>query len=114
MELSEFDTKDTADIAVLSPKDGKPTDWVITIHGVYSPLFSKVFSEFKKRSPDAGMNELDAKALAGLTVGWSGLTSGGKAVKFSKSQAENAYSKPFVRQQMINKIMLGEDFLGSP
>lgn len=114
MELTEFTTAETADIAIVSPRTALPTDFVVTIHGVYSKKFRPVYSDFVKRAGGEACSilDLDAKAMAALTDGWQSLTSGGKAVRFSPEKAEQIYSdNPYILNQLVNKIAAGSDFL---
>lgn len=114
-DLSEFKTNATAPVVIVSPRTGAATEFVITIHGVYSQRFRGVYQDFLRRTPEdqpRTLGDLDPKALAALTEAWTGLERDGEAVAFTPSDAEDIYSgSPFVTRQLIQVITAGSDFL---
>lgn len=98
MELSAFVPKDTLELVITSPKDGKPTDVVFVLAGPAHPARQTAYRAIADayaaaaQGGDADLEvakreELNTAFLAGCVVGWSGLSEKGKAVKFSAKKA---------------------------
>jgi hypothetical protein len=115
MELAQLKTAEThddgADVTILSPIDGKPTDVIIRIKG----MDSKTWREAKKNQTqkiidaraDNQMNALDydlmdAEALAEATISWSNITKDGKEYEFNRQNAVNLYANaPDIKDQLL-------------
>lgn len=114
MDIDQFNVSDTAQISIIAPATGEPSDFIIEIHGLYSDRFRDAYAEYLKRVPDGGLTSLDAQFLADMTEGWKGATNKGKAFKFTKEAALSVYtaSKP-IKSQLVGAILKGSDFLAS-
>ena len=114
MDIAAFNVADTVKVPIVVPGTGKESDFVIEIHGIYSDRFRPAYSEYLKRCPDGGMNNLDVEFLAEMTEGWKGATNKGKAFKFSKARAIEVYtaSKP-IKAQLLIAVLKVSDFLVS-
>jgi hypothetical protein len=115
MELAHLKTAEThdygADVTILSPIDGKPTDVIIRIKG----MDSKVWREAKKNQTqkiidaraDNKMDSLnydlmDAEALADATISWSNITKDGKEYECNRKNAIELYANaPDVKDQLL-------------
>jgi hypothetical protein len=114
MDLDSLDVVATSEkgieVVIVNPMTG-PTDFVITVKGIYSKQFSELIGRaaqrLNKAGPNAPANDVDvmAKVLAQVTLGWRGLTEKGQPVTFSPEAAERVYRNPLVRKQVMDAAM---------
>lgn len=100
-----------AEVNILSPVDGKPTDVFITIMGADSKEWRSAkkaqTTKILQAKADDKMEELDydamdAEALARVTMGWKGIDKDGKPYEFSYENAVDLYiNSPSVVNQLI-------------
>lgn len=118
MELDEFDTKtksnEGAEIELLSLKTRAKSGVFIKVLGIDSDLFQDLKAQRSRELMDAVQargkdynptrEEIDlasCEMLAKCTLGWRGLTEGGKEVEFSYAKAVDLYVKyPRIRDQI--------------
>jgi len=120
MELAHLKTAEShdegADVTILSPVDGKPTDVVIRIKGMDSKTWREAKKNQTQKIIDARADDkmdtldydlMDAEALADVTISWSNITKDGKEYHFNRENAVNLYANaPDVKDQLI-------EFLGN-
>ena len=116
MELANLKTAEThdegADITILSPVDGMPTDVVIKIKGVDSKDWREAKKNQTQKIIDARADNkmdaldydlMDAEALADATISWSNITKDGKEYQFNRQNAVNLYANaPDVKDQLLS------------
>lgn len=103
---------------------GNPTDFRIMLMGVDSRVFKLEFGKLnskmamlakrgKAMPPDEEEKDL-CRIMAKCTLGWSGLTSGGEAVPFSREKAEEIYlGYPLIHKQVFTELLDREAYLGN-
>jgi hypothetical protein len=112
MDILKISTKETADCAINDPRTGEPTDIVITVYGSDSNKFralAKAAAQERiknKSEVDSSTVEDDAKFLADLTQGWSGLEMGGKPLEFSKANAVKVYTLSAPIRNQVNQFIV--------
>jgi len=116
MELANLKTAEThdegADITILSPIDGKPTDVIIRIKGMDSKTWREAKKNQTQKIIDARADNkmdaldydlMDAEALADATISWSNITKDGKEYQFNRQNAVNLYANsPDVKDQLLS------------
>ena len=100
-----------AEVNILSPVDGSPTDVFITIQGADSKEWRKqkkkqtsliIAAKSNDKMQDLDYDAMDVEALVAVTLGWRGLSKDGKEYKFSKANAKALYEQaPSVVEQLI-------------
>jgi hypothetical protein len=115
MEFNDLLTSEAheegAEINIVNPVTGKPTDAYIKVMGIDSVAFQS--SQRKKRNKMIAMLsekkaldetyeiDSDISALASITIGWRGIEQNGEAMKFTPKACEELYRKsPGLRQQV--------------
>jgi hypothetical protein len=79
-----------AEIRIISPLDGKETDFYITLQGVDSKAYRKAVRAYhKKLIAEEEGGEIDL--LIAITKGWRGLSDGNKEIEFSALRAKAVY-----------------------
>jgi len=120
MDLKKLVSSDTAECVINDPHTGRPTDLSIKVYGIDSARFREVTKGASKAHAQAISKgdeppegpAVDAERLAMLTAGWSGLTDGGKEVKFTLSKAQEIYQdSPEIRRQIDRFIFQVANFL---
>jgi len=126
MELSNLMTGEShesgAEVNILSPVDGKPTDFFVTIKGSDSKTWrtakKKQTSMINEHLRSGGKYEdldydgMDAEALADATVSWRGITKDGKPYKFTRDNALALYNEsPAVVNQLLNFLTERANFI---
>lgn len=113
MELGKFATLATAPCVIREPEGHTETDFVITVHGLYSDRYRPAVTACAQRNGgDTSPNLWDADFYADLTESWKGLTDAGKPVKFSREKAVEVYTAyPHLRFQLYNHILGLKHFL---
>lgn len=110
-----------AEINILSPVDGKPTDVYITIMGIDSKEWRAakkaqtsqiITARADGKMEDLDYDRMDAEALAKITLGWKGIAKEGKEYKFSYENALSLYlDAPAVVSQLIEFVSNRENFI---
>lgn len=101
MDLSVFDLEGDAEkgatLTLRHPVSGDDLDVTISLKGADSSTFQDAVKALK------GSDPLDRQValLSAVTTGWDGVIWEGKALKFSRENAEMIYRKqPWVRSQV--------------
>jgi hypothetical protein len=103
MDLKAFIPKDAVGLTILDPRTGEPTDVVFTLAGpahaarlaagrTLVDAYAAKAEEGQIKVQKADAEAIQARFLADCTLGWSGLTEGGKAVRFDAAKALEIYS----------------------
>jgi len=100
-----------AEVNILSPVDGSPTDVFITIQGADSKEWRKqkkkqtsliISAKSNNKMEELDYDAMDVDALVAVTLDWRGLNKDGKEYKFSKANAKALYEQaPGVVEQLI-------------
>lgn len=100
-----------AEVNILSPVDGSPTDVFIKIKGADSKAWrvqrkrqTSVIVQAKAEGTldDLDYEALDIEALVAITIDWRNLTKGGKPYKCTKANAKALYEQsPSIVQQLL-------------
>ena len=115
MELAHLKTAEShdegADVTILSPVDGKPTDVVIRIKGMDSKTWREAKKNQTQKIIDARADNkidclnydlMDAEALADATITWSNITKDGKEYECNRKNAIDLYANaPDVKDQLL-------------
>ena len=114
------DHEDGAECNILSPVDGMPTDVYIKIKGSDSKSWRKAKKSQMTRILDARQKDsmdsldyelMDAESLAGITIGWRGITKDGEPFEFSYENALQLYQEsPSVTAQLLAFIEKRDNF----
>lgn len=101
-----------AEVNILSPVDGKPTDVFITIQGADSKEWRKqkkkqtsliIAAKANDKMQDLDYDAMDVDALVAVTLGWRGIVKDGEEFKFTKANAKELYNQaPAVVEQLIS------------
>lgn len=124
MELNELcvvdDHEAGREVQILSPASGKPTDVYITVKGPYSATWraqkrkqsmTMLRAREEKKLDKLNYDDMDAEALAEVTVGWRGLQKDGEDYPCNKANALALYkSSPPVVSQLLKVIGDAEGF----
>lgn len=120
MELKQLQTSALHDAgAEMTVKDqfGNDTDFTITLLGVDSIAWREIKREIERDSleeayGDGKLRRDQAYYLAKATLGWSGLTNDGKAVKFIREKADQLYrAAPYIADQADRFIANRQNFM---
>lgn len=93
-----------AELQVVSPLTGEPTEFYIKLAGVDSLRFRNARDEISKKMVEA-MREGDeyesgVELLVAATIDWRGLENDGKDMKFSEKRARELYTaSPGIAEQ---------------
>lgn len=102
--LTADEHKKGAEVQIISPKTGEPTDFYITVMGPDTKEFRRAKSAAIRQSiKDDGDNyeESALDVILSVTIGWRGLTREGKSVDFTKEDCKRLYeNSPFVLDQV--------------
>ena len=100
-----------AEVNILSPVDGSPTDVFIKIKGADSKAWRKekkrqtskmIAAKAEGKIEDLDFDQMDIDALVAVTIGWKGITKGGKVYKFSEENAKELYEQsPAIVEQLL-------------
>jgi hypothetical protein len=91
-----------AEINILNPNTGEPTDVFIKVLGIDSIAWRSAMKTAirkmisAKKSDDLTESDLideDVEKLVAITVGWRGLTKNGEPLEFSKKACRELYKK---------------------
>lgn len=130
-DLASIKVDDTAEMALVDPNTGDPTDWKITFAGPTHAATIKLrnetqraaFREMRKsqsrryRDDDADDSKDDVaenvvKMLLARTLGWSDVTFGGEPYPFTEENARKLYrGNPLIRAQALNFLSEDANFL---
>ena len=85
-------------------QSGKKTDIILILAGMDSKKYSKAKTMLSREilsEPNGDTEEMRAKALSKITLGWEGLTDKNEPVEFSQKKAKNLYSgAPYIMNQV--------------
>jgi hypothetical protein len=122
MDISSLNTRQASeegrDMVIIGP-DGQATDATLKLVGQDSREYSRVLFELRRKSADIefSVEKFEAETIAlveACTIGWSGLTDGGKDLKFSKDAIRKLYeSAPYIVIQAYGFIRDRSNFLAS-
>lgn len=127
MELGKLQTatihEEGAEVNILSPVDGTPTDVFVTIMGSDSKQWrtakkkqaAQINEHLRKggKYDELDYDSMDAEALASVTLSWKGITKDGKEYKCNYGNALALYTdSPAVASQLIAFISDRENFIG--
>lgn len=108
------------EVNILSPADGKPTDFYVTIKGPYSAAWraqkrkqsvTLIRAREEKKLEKLNYDEMDSEALAEVTVSWRGLAKDGEEHPCTKANALALYkSSPPVVAQLLGVMADVEGF----
>jgi hypothetical protein len=100
-----------AEVNILSPVDGSPTDVFIWIKGADSKAWRKekkrqtskmIAAKAEGKIEDLDFDQMDIDALVAVTIGWKGITKDGKVYKFSEENAKELYEQsPSIVEQLL-------------
>mgnify|MGYP003652351720 FL=1 len=115
MDIKELYTADAheegAEIRILSPVDGKETDFYIMVKGIDSKSYREAVRAYHRKlinKEDGG--EIDL--LIAITKGWRGLESKGKDVKFTAKLAKDLYvNAPNIASQVDTFVAARRNFI---
>lgn len=106
MELSAFVPKDTLDLTILDPRDGKPTDVVFTLAGPAHPARQAATRALLDGLAAAGAGQengevpadqqraLNTDYMAACLLGWKGLARDGQPLAHSLDEARALLGDP--------------------
>ena len=100
-----------AEIRIVSPLDGKETDFYISVQGIDSRAYRTAVKAYHRKllSEEEG-GEIDL--LIAITKGWRGLSDNKKEVKFSASVARAVYENaPDVAVQVDRFVSKRTNFI---
>jgi len=113
MDIGDFYTVERHDSgAKMQVKDefGKKKTMYIIVAGIDSKLFRKVkhgLSREIAQNPDSDIDEIRAKSIAKVTLGWEGFLNDGEVLEFTPDLVEQLYTNaPYLMDQVdsfINK-----------
>lgn len=122
-DIDSIQDLDTAEIELLNPKTRQGTGAFITLAGPEHPdRKAQTFNMIRKaradmaraaaarrgavRQPDDPEDDLrdSITMLASITLGWRGISQGGKPIAFSKQAALDLYTDP-KRQWIVRQLM---------
>lgn len=118
-----------ATVEIKHPLTGAPTGATVTLAGPEHPKRKKIVYDRQRRmrvkfqkagklqftDPEEEEQE-SIEYLAACTLGWNGIGSGGKEIKFSESAAEELYGKPemaWLKAQISEALETRENFIGN-
>lgn len=109
-----------AELNILSPVNGSPTDVFIKIKGPDSKEWrrekKRQTSKIIQAKSEGKMDELDyesmdIEALISITISWKNITKGGKPFKCTSGNAKELYMQsPSIVNQLLNFLSDGENF----
>lgn len=109
-----------AEVNILSPVNGSPTDVVIKIKGPDSKEWrrekkrqtSKIIQAKAEDKLEAlDYETMDVEALVAVTIDWRNITKGGKPYKCTKANAKALYSQsPSIVHQLLSFLADGVNF----
>lgn len=100
-----------AEIRIVSPLDGKKTDFYISVQGVDSKAYRTAVKAYHRKllnDEEGGEIEL----IVAITKGWRGLVDGDKEVEFSAENAKSVYENaPDVASQLDRFVANRQNFI---
>lgn len=109
-----------AEVNILSPVDGSPTDVFITIKGADSKAWrvqrkrqtnAIIQAKAEDRLEQMDYEALDVEALVAITIDWRNLTKNGKPYKCTKANAKALYEQsPSIVQQLLTFLADSANF----
>jgi|WetSurMetagenome_2_1015567.scaffolds.fasta_scaffold82299_3 hypothetical protein len=128
MDLKQLDSVAAAnegrELIIIDPATNKDTDIKIILAGMDSEIYQKLdreasrkrFKMLKKRqelnlTPEE-VEEEQLQLLVSCTLGWSGMTEGGKELAFNSSEARRVYQQyPVIKRQVMAFVGSEANFL---
>jgi hypothetical protein len=117
MDISELNTLDAHESGAefeVRDQNGNLIDAKIIIAGVDSRIYRKETTKMRRDiivGKNENLEDLRAKVLGNITLGWSGFTSKGKEHKFTNKRAYDLYVKaPYIMDQIDAFISDRENF----
>ena len=115
MDLKNFDISagETGVELTILDLDNKPTDIKIKVLSFHGKKGREVFLEtLRKTNADGTLAKSQSEILAGLTVGWKGISEGEKELKFSREEAVRVYETyPIIAGQVERFTEDAKNFL---
>lgn len=116
MDLKYFDISagETGVELTILDLDNNPSDIKIKVLSIHSSKGREAFLETIKKTAEENAPAKDTapELLAGLTVGWKGLSEEGKELKFSKEEAIRVYEKyPLIARQVERFVENAKNFV---
>ena len=109
-----------AEVNILSPVDGSPTDVFITIKGGDSKAWrtqrkrqtnASIQAKSEDKLEDLDYEALDVEALVAITIDWRNLTKNGKPYKCTKANAKALYEQsPSIVNQLLTFLVDSGNF----
>ncbi len=100
-----------AEIRIVSPLDGKETDFYISVQGIDSKAYRKAVKAYHRKL----LNEEeggDIDLLVSITKGWRGLSDGKEEIEFSSVRAKAVYENaPDVAVQVDRFVADRKNFI---
>lgn len=100
-----------AEIRIVSPIDGKETDFYIMVRGIDSKQYREAVRDYHRKmlnKEDGG--EIDL--LVSVTKGWRGLKDGKDEVQFTEENARNLYmNAPSISAQIDKFVADRKNFI---
>lgn len=127
LNLDAFETVQTGDMAVRNPETGAPTTARITLAGPEHPTHRRILLDKARRMRASMMKngkvQLDdpeddeaaeTDLLVACTLGWSGISRGGKPLAYSADEARKLYTDPgrrWLRDQVRTYLADAQSFI---
>lgn len=112
-----------AEVNILSPADGTPTDFFIKIQGADSKAWrrekkrqtSKMISaKSENKLDELDYDQMDIEALVAVTMDWKGITKGGKKYECTPENARALYEQsPDIVEQLLRFLGDSANFIKS-
>jgi len=109
-----------AEVNILSPVDGSPTDVFIKIKGADSKAWRQqrkrqtstiVQAKSEGKLDEVDYDALDIEALVAITIDWKNLTKGGKKYECTPENARALYEQsPSIVQQLLTFLAVSGNF----
>jgi len=100
-----------AEVNILSPVDGSPTDVFIAIQGADSKAWRRekkrqtskiIAAKAEGKLDDLDFDAMDVASLVAVTLGWKGITKGGKKYECTPENAQALYEQsPSIVEQLL-------------
>lgn len=95
--LTQEAHEEGAEVNIVNPNTGEPTDVYIKVLGPDSREWRKAmkasFRKMVSSSKDEELIEDDIERIASVTIGWRGLTKDGQELEFSHKACKDLYRK---------------------
>mgnify|MGYP001048739964 CR=1 FL=1 len=114
MDIKELYTVEShekgAEIRIVSPLDGKETDFYISVRGIDSKQYRSAVKEFHRKMLNKD-EDAEVYLLVAITKGWRGLKDGKLEVEFTEDKAKDLYSNsPAIAAQIDRFVVDRKNF----